>query len=320
MSKRIATVVGATGNQGSAVISVLLHKAGYHIRGVTRNLDSEAAKDLKKKGIELVRGDVNDEASLKAAFEGSQLIFGVTDFVPGYVEHGGEMGKKIEISYGLNIARAAQATPTLEHFIWSTLPGIHDATGGKFSCPNFDGKDEINKYIRADAILLAKTTFLMIGWYDTNFKYPVFTPVWMELANKYVVMGDYPSDASLPCIGDVIANLAPFIRKILEQPERVKNGTIVLAYMENVGFEDLLKRWAKAHGKEAVYVRTSHETVSQALWPRWTDLAEMARFMGAYKGDNWIYQDDEVLTAKKLGIPQSDFLPLSESLKLLSFD
>ncbi|PTB67747.1 NAD(P)-binding protein [Trichoderma citrinoviride] len=320
MSKKIATVIGATGNQGSAFISVLLQKAEYHIRGVTRNPDSDASNALKENGIEMVRGDLTDEASLKSAFEGSHLIFGVTDFVPGYVEHGGRKGQEIEANYGLNIARAAQATTALEHFIWSTLPGIHNATGGKFSCPNFDGKNQVSEYIRADAALLAKTTFLMIGWYETNFKYPVFTPIWVELANKYVVIGDYPADASLPCIGDVRNNLVPFLERILEQPEKVKNGIIVLAYIENVGFEDLLKRWARAHGKEAVYVKTSHETISQALWPRWTDLAEMARFMGDYKGNNWIYHEDEVLTAKKLGIPQSDFVPLSESLKLLKFD
>ncbi|KAL6880757.1 NAD(P)-binding protein [Trichoderma novae-zelandiae] len=303
MPKKIATVVGATGNQGSAFISVLLRKAEYHIRGVTRNPASDASNTLKEKGVEIIRANLNGEGSLNAASEGSHLIFGITDFVPGYVEYGGRKAKEIEVNYGLNIARAAQATTTLEHFTWSTLPGVHDATGGQFSCPNFDG-EEFNKYIRADASLLAKTTFLMIGWHDTNFKYPVFTPVWVELARKYVVIGDYPANASLPCIGDIES----------------KNGTIVIAYVENVGFEDLLKRWAEVHGKEAIYVRTSHETISQALWPQWTDLAEMARFMGAYKGNNWIYQEDEVLTAEKLGIPQSDFVPLSESLKLLRFD
>ncbi|KAL7912485.1 NAD(P)-binding protein [Trichoderma velutinum] len=320
MSRKIATVVGATGNQGGAVIAALLQKSEYHIRGVTRNPDSKASKALEAKGIEIVHGDVDDESSLRAAFDGSHLIFGITDFVPGYVEHGGQKGKEIEIQYALNIVRAAQATTTLEHFIWSTLPGISDATGGKFSCPNFDGKDEANKFIRKDPALLAKTTFLMIGWYDSNFSYPIFTPVWMKQANKYVVIGDYSADAVLPTIGDVKRNLVPFITAIVEQSSKTKNGLIVLAFIENVGFEDLLQRWAKAHGKDAVYVKTTHEIISQALWPKWTELAEMTRFMGEYKGDYWIYQEHEVLTSKSLGIAESDFIPLSESLKLLDFE
>lgn len=135
MSKKIATVVGATGNQGGAVIAALLQKSEYHIRGVTRDPASDASKALRAKGIEIVRADLNDEATLRAAFEGSHLIFGITDFVPGYVEHGGQKAKEIEIRYGRNIAYAAQATSTLEHFIWSTLPGIFDATGGSFRVP-----------------------------------------------------------------------------------------------------------------------------------------------------------------------------------------
>lgn len=317
MPKKIATVVGATGNQGSAVIAALLAKSGYHIRGVTRNPDSEAAKLLKTKGVEVVRADLRDETTLRAVFQGSHLIFGITDFVPGYVEHGGEKAKEIEAGYGINIARAAQATPTLEHFIWSTLPGIFDVTGGKFSCPNFDGKNEVSKYIRTDPALLAKTTFLMIGWYDSNFNYPVFTPFWMELANKYVVIGDYPADASLLAIGDVRRNLVPFIDAIVEQPEKTRNGAIVFAFIENIGFEQLLKRWANAHGKEAVYVKTTHEIISRELWPGWTELAEMARFMGDCKGTYWSYHEDEILTFKSLGIADGNFFPLDESLKSL---
>lgn len=159
----------------------------------------------------------------------------------------------------------------------------------------------------------------MTGWHDANFRYPIFTPVWMELANKYVVIGDYDSDAPLPCIGDAGRNLVPFAKAIVEQPDKTKNGAIVLAFIENVGFEDLLKRWAKAHGKEAAYVKTTHEIVSQVLWPKWTDLAEMTRYMGDYRGSYWIYKEDEILTFKSLGIADSDFIPLSESLKSLDF-
>ncbi|KAM0262791.1 hypothetical protein ACHAQJ_001585 [Trichoderma viride] len=317
MSKKIATVVGATGKQGGAVIAALLQKPEYHIRGVTRNPDSSASEALKAKGVEVVQADVGDEATLKAAFEGSHLIFGITDFVPGFVEHGGEKAKEIEAEYGRNIARAAQATATLEHFVWSTLPGISDVSGGKYSCPNFDGKDEASKYIRTDPALLAKTTFFMIGWYDSNFNYPVYTPVWMELANKYVIIGDYPADASILAIGDVERNIVPFIKAIVEQPEKAKNGAIVLAFIENIGFEELLKRWAKGQGKEAVYVRTTYEIMSQELWPKWTVLAEMTRFMGDYKGTFWTLKEDEILTYKDLGIADSDFFPLDESLKLL---
>jgi uncharacterized protein YbjT (DUF2867 family) len=68
MSKTI-TVFGATGSQGGSVIEALLQDKSMKIRGVTRNVHSEAAKSLQSKGIELVTADLNDEDSLVKAIE-----------------------------------------------------------------------------------------------------------------------------------------------------------------------------------------------------------------------------------------------------------
>jgi hypothetical protein len=42
---------------------------------------------------------------------------------------------------------------------------IFDISEGRLHATNFYGKAEV---IRANASLLAKTTFLMVGWYDYN--------------------------------------------------------------------------------------------------------------------------------------------------------
>lgn len=306
MSKKIATIIGATGKQGGAAVDAFLQKPEYHIRGVTRNPDSSAAKALKARGVEVVQADLNDEETLKVAFEGSHVIFGTTDFVPGFVQYGSERGRDIEAEQGRNVARAAQATPTLEHFIWSTLPSTAEISNGKYACPNFEGKSAANEFIRTLPDLLAKTVFVMVGWYDSNFTYPCYKPVWVEEANRYVVIGDYDPEAALVYIGDVGKNLAVFIKAIAEQPEKTKNGAIVFAYTDKIGFEQLLKRWAKAHGKEAAYVSTSYE-VTSLLYPEWTKLADMTRWMGDYKDTYWSMTEGDFLSYKDLGIPLSDF-------------
>lgn len=68
MSK-LVTVIGATGAQGGSVVAAALKSDAYKVRGVTRNVDSDASKALIAKGFEMVAADVNDESSLVRAFE-----------------------------------------------------------------------------------------------------------------------------------------------------------------------------------------------------------------------------------------------------------
>ena len=62
-------VIGATGLQGGSVISTFLQNGEYKIRGVTRNTESDKAKNLIRRGVEMVNADLNDEQSLVKAFE-----------------------------------------------------------------------------------------------------------------------------------------------------------------------------------------------------------------------------------------------------------
>ena len=55
MSKKLSVLVmGATGNQGGAVVRNLLTK-GHRIRTLTRNPDSPKAKQLADQGVEVVK-------------------------------------------------------------------------------------------------------------------------------------------------------------------------------------------------------------------------------------------------------------------------
>ena len=65
----LLTIVGATGTQGSSLIDAALKDGSYKIRGLTRNPNSEKAKALAGKSVELVQADINDQAFLVKAFE-----------------------------------------------------------------------------------------------------------------------------------------------------------------------------------------------------------------------------------------------------------
>lgn len=68
MAKTIA-VIGATGAQGGGVVNVMKNTPGWKVRAITRNPQGEAARKLADAGIEVVQANLDDESSLKKAFE-----------------------------------------------------------------------------------------------------------------------------------------------------------------------------------------------------------------------------------------------------------
>ena len=68
-NKKLAVVIGATGQQGGSVVDALLESDQYAIRGLTRNINSEAARKLEARGVGMVRADIDNIESLTSAFE-----------------------------------------------------------------------------------------------------------------------------------------------------------------------------------------------------------------------------------------------------------
>src|SRR6202521_2200975 len=89
-NKRTILITGVTGNQGGAVARSL-QGAGFHLRGLTRTPDSERAAALARHGVDLFKGDLDDEATLRRALAGAWGVFGVQNPLEGGV--GGEEGQ-----------------------------------------------------------------------------------------------------------------------------------------------------------------------------------------------------------------------------------
>jgi hypothetical protein len=306
MSKKIVTVVGATGKQGRGVVAAFVDNPVYHIRGLTRHPNSEAARILSSKNVEMIRADLGDLDSLKAAFAGSHIIFAVTDFYESFEKYGPERAFEIESEQGTNMAKAAAATPTLEHFIWSTLPKSSD----EFPVPHFTSKHAVDAVIRRDADLLSKTTFIMVCYYTDNIALPSYRPYWIESAKKYVQFGTHSPQATVPIIGDVSVNITPFIRAIVENPEQTKNGTMVIASSENTTAEGWVQAWATAKGVEVQFVRISRQDYDALWpWPSWAEeFAKMFSYFENVPVSEWLVSGQKVLTKDDLGLTQFETL------------
>jgi uncharacterized protein YbjT (DUF2867 family) len=103
-------ITGATGQQGGAVAAELAG-AGFQLKGMTRKPDSPAAAALKQKGVTIVQGDLNDEASLRKALTGAWGVFAV--------QNTWEAGVEGEEEQGHRIARLAREAD-VQHYVYSS--------------------------------------------------------------------------------------------------------------------------------------------------------------------------------------------------------
>jgi uncharacterized protein YbjT (DUF2867 family) len=97
MTQCLITVFGSTGNQGGSVVRAILNhpqlSKEWKIRGITRNANKPDAQALVKKGVEMVSADLNSKDSIAKAIEGSDAVFGVTNYwEKGTLEHEVQQG------------------------------------------------------------------------------------------------------------------------------------------------------------------------------------------------------------------------------------
>jgi uncharacterized protein YbjT (DUF2867 family) len=169
---KIIAVTGATGAQGGGLIrAILAHPdGGFSARAITRNPDSEKAQALAALGVEVVKGDLDDEASLAQAFAGAYGAYCVTNFW----EH---FSPEKEIEQAANLARAAK-TAGVSHVIWSTLEDVRDwvplgddrmpTISERYKVPHFDAKGEANHFFGDAGV---PTTLLNTSFYWDNLIY-----------------------------------------------------------------------------------------------------------------------------------------------------
>jgi len=81
-TKKIITVFGATGAQGGSLAKAILSDPNgeFAARAVTRNVNSDKAKELGKLGAEVVAADVDHPDSVQKALEGAYGAYFVTFF------------------------------------------------------------------------------------------------------------------------------------------------------------------------------------------------------------------------------------------------
>jgi uncharacterized protein YbjT (DUF2867 family) len=133
-SDRTILITGVTGNQGGAVAQAL-QNSGFHLRGLTRTPDGERAAALVRQGVDVVKGDLDDAATLRRALTGAWGVFAVQNSL--------EAGVEREEAQGKRLAKLARESG-VEHFVYTSVGSAHKRTG----IPHFDNKWRIEDTVR----------------------------------------------------------------------------------------------------------------------------------------------------------------------------
>jgi uncharacterized protein YbjT (DUF2867 family) len=150
-SRKLIAVVGATGQQGGAVVRALQASGQFKVRALTRNPDKHP-----KLANEVVAADLNRPETLKAAFAGAYGVFLVTN--------AWEAGRD-ESKQALAAVHAAKDAG-VQHLIWSTLPNVETISGGKITVPHFTDKAKVDRIVSEAGF--AYHTFVIAPFYYQN--------------------------------------------------------------------------------------------------------------------------------------------------------
>jgi uncharacterized protein YbjT (DUF2867 family) len=280
--KKIIAVVGATGSQGGGLVRAILAdpEGPFTVRALTRNPDSGQAREFASQGVEVVQADLDDEASLRKAFDGAYGAFVVTNF---WVQRTPEEEKartraEMELAQAAAAARAAKDAG-LRHVVWSTLedtrphferlgsdvPTILDT----YKVPHFDAKGEANSFFTE---LGVPTTFLQTTFYyesllagqgphrDENGELVLTNPM---AGNKMALIA--ADDIGKTALG-VFRRGTEFIGK-----------TVSVAGAHATG-DELAAKFTAVLGEKVVYRPLSHDEVRASGQPGALEVANMYQF------------------------------------------
>lgn len=129
-------VIGATGQQGGAVVDALL-AAGHPVRALVRDPGSAKSRALAHRQVTLVHADQDDADSMVAALDGVAALFMMTTFA-------GPKGTEGEIEHGRAIADAA-VRAGVPRVVYSSVGGAERSSG----IPHFESKRRVEEHLAA---------------------------------------------------------------------------------------------------------------------------------------------------------------------------
>ncbi len=240
-------VAGATGAQGGATVNALLER-GHKVVAMTRTPDSDAAKALSERGVDVRQGDYTDADAITKAAEGADSAFAVsTSF---------EVGPEAEVDQGKSLLNALHSAG-VGHIVFSTVGSADKSTG----IAHFDGKYEIEKHL---ATLGTPSTVMGPVFFMEN----LLSPWGQPKLGEGIYTAGMPGDRKLQQVA--VKNIGDFAAALIERGESVYGKRYDIAGDELNG-NKTAAHVSKASGREIVY----HGFSPDVLREQSADMADM---------------------------------------------
>src|SRR6266436_2079326 len=255
-NKKLIAVIGATGQQGGAVLRALQASSQFKVRALTRN--PEKHREL---GDEVVEADLNLPETLQAAFEGAHGVFLVTNFREAGID---------ELKQATAAVRAAKDAG-IQHFVWSTLPNVEAISGGNFDVPHFTGKAKIDRIVKEAGF--PHHTFVIAPGYYQNFVGFLATQKQADGSVGWAL----PLDPDVRCLhmGD-IRELGNIVAGAFAHPNQAGNGEYLPLVGDFLSFNEIVETLNRQGHKFSV--KQVPKEVFAGLFPGGAEVAETFRY------------------------------------------
>jgi uncharacterized protein YbjT (DUF2867 family) len=275
--RKLIAVIGATGQQGGAVVRALQAGGQFKVRALTRN----PAKH-RELAEEVVEADLDRPETLRAAFDGAYGVFLVTNF----------WEQSDELKQATAAVRAAKDAG-VEHFVWSTLPDVEAISGGKFHVPHFTGKAKIDRIVKEAGF--AYHTFVIAPFFYQNLVGAV-APQKQEDGSLGWAL---PLDPDARCIhmGD-ITQLGAIVAGAFADPDEAGHGEHLPFVGDFMSFNEIVDTLNRQGHK--LSVKQVPKEVFAAFFP---GAAEVAEMFGYFQAHTYMGADrrDQIVLANKIG-------------------
>ncbi len=299
--KKVIAVIGATGAQGGGMARAILADpgGGFAVRAVTRDPSKEQAQALASAGAEVVQADLDDEESLRRAFDGAYGAFCLTNFWEHF------SGDK-EVEQAENLARAAAAAG-IAHAIWSTLEDTRrfvtleddrmPTLQEHYKVPHFDAKETANAAFTEAGV---PTTFLYTSFYWENLIYFGLGP---KRGEDGALVITYPlGNSRLP--GIAVADIGRVAYAVFKAGDEYIGKSVYISG-ENLTGAQMAAALSKALGQDVGYDDVDPDAYRGFGFPAADEVGNMFQFKRDFDSDYAGARDGAA--ARALGVELTTF-------------
>ncbi|OBT40382.1 hypothetical protein VE00_10075 [Pseudogymnoascus sp. WSF 3629] len=266
-------VVGATGAQGIPIVRELVKDKAYFVRALTRDAQSERAKDLVALGnVELVEGTFASEDNLRNGFRGCDRAFVNID--------GFNCGEKTETIWAIRSYEIA-LEEGVKFFVYGNLDFVYKKSGYNpiFRTGHYDGKGRIGEWIlqqnKDNGPRMAAALFTTGPYIEMSISSrTIMTPTVEDgVVTWRVPLGDGA------VVHVALDDCGHYVRWLFGNPERA-NGLDLEVAIDHIPYSELARAFEKVTGHPARYIDTDVGTY-------WRDgpMAAVANVSSGYNSD-----------------------------------